>query len=156
MQEGLASVDFKVTSMGRGVFPCVRACVCACVPQPPFYSKNLKQMYESILHQPLQLRPCTTNAAISVLEGLLHKDPHQRLGATSDIVRTLRHCNRPFHVIRLGVFRQMDLGSSHGYLTGRSTKIFMPVNFINMLGRRGKMAWWLAHTNPDMANTSGG
>lgn len=154
MQEGLASVDFKVTSMGRGVS--VRAC--ACVPQPPFYSKNLKQMYESILHQPLQLRPCTTNAAISVLEGLLHKDPHQRLGATSDIVRTLRHCNRPFHVIRLGVFCQMDLGSSHGYLTGRSTKMFMPVNFINMLARRGKMAQWLVHCamNPDMANTSGG
>ncbi|XP_032810743.1 serine/threonine-protein kinase Sgk2-like isoform X1 [Petromyzon marinus] len=58
---------------------------------PPFYSKNLKQMYESILHQPLQLRPCTTNAAISVLEGLLHKDPHQRLGATSDILEIKNH-----------------------------------------------------------------
>lgn len=64
--------------------------------QPPFYSRDTVEMYEYILHKPLQLRPGTSNEACSILGGLLEKESQRRLGAKEDFVRlpfiTLKCC----------------------------------------------------------------
>lgn len=54
--------------------------------QPPFYSKDISQMYENILHQPLQIPGGRTVAACDLLQALLHKDQRQRLGSKADFV----------------------------------------------------------------------
>ncbi len=48
---------------------------------PPFYSRDVAQMYDNILHKPLQLRPHITPSARNMLEGLLQKDKNMRLGS---------------------------------------------------------------------------
>ena len=48
---------------------------------PPFYSKNLHAMYRQILGADLRIGPHVGRAARSLLEGLLVRDPLQRLGA---------------------------------------------------------------------------
>jgi serine/threonine protein kinase len=50
---------------------------------PPFYSRDVAEMYDGILHKPLRLRPTVTPAARSLLEGLLQKDKNHRLGSGS-------------------------------------------------------------------------
>uniref|UniRef100_A0A4W3GEN2 Serum/glucocorticoid regulated kinase family member 3 n=1 Tax=Callorhinchus milii TaxID=7868 RepID=A0A4W3GEN2_CALMI len=58
---------------------------------PPFYSRDTAEMYEHILHKPLQLRPGTSNSACSILEGLLEKDRQRRLGAKEDFAEINCH-----------------------------------------------------------------
>ncbi|XP_036085286.1 serine/threonine-protein kinase Sgk2 isoform X5 [Rousettus aegyptiacus] len=53
---------------------------------PPFYSQDISQMYENILHQPLQIPGGRTVAACDLLQALLHKDQRQRLGSKEDFV----------------------------------------------------------------------
>lgn len=59
-----------------------------CIPsvQPPFYSRDIGEMYDGILHKPLMLPPGKSEAACSLLMGLLQKDQHRRLGAIADFV----------------------------------------------------------------------
>lgn len=48
---------------------------------PPFYSRDVAEMYDNILHKPLKLRPHITQNARNLLEGLLQKDKDMRLGS---------------------------------------------------------------------------
>ncbi len=48
---------------------------------PPFYSRDVAEMYDNILHKPLKLRPHITQSARNLLEGLLEKDKDRRLGS---------------------------------------------------------------------------
>lgn len=48
---------------------------------PPFYSRDVAEMYDNILHKPLKLRPHITPSARNLLEQLLQKDKRQRLGS---------------------------------------------------------------------------
>lgn len=54
--------------------------------QPPFYSRSKTEMFENILHAPLQLRSGVSQAAHSLLEGLLERDVSKRLGESCDFV----------------------------------------------------------------------
>lgn len=54
--------------------------------QPPFYSRDVSQMYDNILHKPLHIQGTKTIAACDILQGLLHKDQKKRLGAKTDFV----------------------------------------------------------------------
>nr|XP_019604391.1 PREDICTED: serine/threonine-protein kinase Sgk2 isoform X5 [Rhinolophus sinicus] len=58
---------------------------------PPFYSKDISQMYENILHQPLQIPGGRTVAACDLLQALLHKDQRQRLGSKADFLEIKNH-----------------------------------------------------------------
>ncbi|XP_035154542.1 serine/threonine-protein kinase Sgk2 isoform X2 [Callithrix jacchus] len=58
---------------------------------PPFYSRDVSQMYENILHQPLKIPGGRTVAACDLLQGLLHKDQRQRLGSKGDILEIKNH-----------------------------------------------------------------
>lgn len=59
-------------------------------PQPPFYSRDVGEMYDGILHKPLLLPPGKSDAVCSLLVGLLQKDQHRRLGAIADFVSVSR------------------------------------------------------------------
>ena len=48
---------------------------------PPFYSRDVAEMYDNILHKPLRLRPHITPSGRNLLEGLLQKDKAKRLGS---------------------------------------------------------------------------
>ncbi|XP_043923305.1 serine/threonine-protein kinase Sgk3 isoform X2 [Protopterus annectens] len=54
---------------------------------PPFYSRDTAEMYDNILHKTLTERPGISLLAWSILEALLEKDNHKRLGAKEDFVR---------------------------------------------------------------------
>ncbi|XP_028280737.1 serine/threonine-protein kinase Sgk2b [Parambassis ranga] len=58
---------------------------------PPFYSCSKAEMFENILHAPLQLRSGMSEAAGSLLEGLLERDVTKRLGQSRDIVELQEH-----------------------------------------------------------------
>ncbi|XP_075757489.1 serine/threonine-protein kinase Sgk2 isoform X6 [Pelodiscus sinensis] len=58
---------------------------------PPFYSRDVSQMYDNILHQPLQIQGTKTTAACDILQGLLHKDQKKRLGAKMDFLEIKNH-----------------------------------------------------------------
>ncbi|XP_046874973.1 STKc_SGK domain-containing protein isoform X1 [Hypomesus transpacificus] len=58
---------------------------------PPFYSRNTAEMYNSILHKPLVLKPNVSNAGREMLEGLLQKDRTKRLGAKDDFMELQFH-----------------------------------------------------------------
>ncbi|KAM7326939.1 hypothetical protein ACRRTK_013306 [Alexandromys fortis] len=58
---------------------------------PPFFNKDVAQMYENILHQPLQIPGGRTVAACDLLQGLLHKDKKQRLGSKEDFLDIKNH-----------------------------------------------------------------
>ncbi|XP_036085287.1 serine/threonine-protein kinase Sgk2 isoform X6 [Rousettus aegyptiacus] len=58
---------------------------------PPFYSQDISQMYENILHQPLQIPGGRTVAACDLLQALLHKDQRQRLGSKEDFLEIKNH-----------------------------------------------------------------
>ncbi|XP_073165923.1 serine/threonine-protein kinase Sgk2 isoform X4 [Lepidochelys kempii] len=60
-------------------------------PEPPFYSQDVSQMYDNILHQPLQIQGTKTMAACGILQGLLHKDQKRRLGAKMDFLEIKNH-----------------------------------------------------------------
>ncbi|XP_075757481.1 serine/threonine-protein kinase Sgk2 isoform X2 [Pelodiscus sinensis] len=60
-------------------------------PEPPFYSRDVSQMYDNILHQPLQIQGTKTTAACDILQGLLHKDQKKRLGAKMDFLEIKNH-----------------------------------------------------------------
>ena len=57
--------------------------------QPPFYSRDVGEMYDGILHRPLELPPGKSDAVTSLLVGLLQKDQHRRIGAIADFVSVL-------------------------------------------------------------------
>lgn len=48
---------------------------------PPFYSRNVQEMYHSILHNQLVFKPHATYTAKVLLTGCLQKNPAKRLGA---------------------------------------------------------------------------
>jgi len=58
---------------------------------PPFYSKNQKEMYDRILHQPLSISSMASPHSKDILKKLLHKDRHQRLGAKRDFDEIKEH-----------------------------------------------------------------
>ncbi|XP_016074886.1 PREDICTED: lethal(3)malignant brain tumor-like protein 1 [Miniopterus natalensis] len=58
---------------------------------PPFYSRDVSQMYDNILHQPLQIPGGRTVAACDLLQALLHKDKKQRLGSKADFIEIKNH-----------------------------------------------------------------
>ncbi|XP_058266759.1 serine/threonine-protein kinase Sgk2 isoform X2 [Hemibagrus wyckioides] len=51
---------------------------------PPFYQRDVAEMYDAILHKPLQIPPGKSDAVCHLLHGLLQKDQHCRLGAIAD------------------------------------------------------------------------
>ncbi|KAL7985500.1 hypothetical protein Chor_004070 [Crotalus horridus] len=58
---------------------------------PPFYSRDMSQMYDNILHKPLHIQGTKTIAACDILQGLLHKDQKKRLGAKTDFLEIKNH-----------------------------------------------------------------
>ncbi|CAD8068790.1 unnamed protein product [Paramecium sonneborni] len=48
---------------------------------PPFYSKNKREMLKNRCEKPLEMKPCFSLQAQSLLKGLLTKDPAFRLGS---------------------------------------------------------------------------
>ncbi|NXU51050.1 SGK3 kinase, partial [Turnix velox] len=58
---------------------------------PPFYCRDVAEMYENILHKPLVLRPGISLTAWSILEELLEKDRQSRLGAREDFLEIQKH-----------------------------------------------------------------
>ncbi|XP_074539515.1 serine/threonine-protein kinase Sgk2b [Halichoeres trimaculatus] len=58
---------------------------------PPFYSQSKAEMFENILHAPLRLRSGVSEAARSLLEGLLQRDVNSRLGGSGDQVELQDH-----------------------------------------------------------------
>eukprot|EP01094_Clydonella_sp_ATCC50884_P003275 TRINITY_DN1252_c0_g1_i1.p1 TRINITY_DN1252_c0_g1~~TRINITY_DN1252_c0_g1_i1.p1 ORF type:complete len:424 (+),score=167.71 TRINITY_DN1252_c0_g1_i1:99-1274(+) len=53
---------------------------------PPFYSQNINIMYQKILHGELRFPPYISEAGVSLLEGLLDRDPETRL--QGDAIKT--------------------------------------------------------------------
>ncbi|XP_028327610.1 serine/threonine-protein kinase Sgk2b isoform X2 [Gouania willdenowi] len=58
---------------------------------PPFYSHDRVKMFENILHAPLRLKSEVSEAACSLLEGLLERDVSKRLGQHRDILELQEH-----------------------------------------------------------------
>ncbi|XP_027142061.1 serine/threonine-protein kinase Sgk2b isoform X3 [Larimichthys crocea] len=58
---------------------------------PPFYNRSKAEMFENILHAPLQLGSGASQAARSLLEGLLERDVTKRLGGSYDLVELQEH-----------------------------------------------------------------
>ncbi|GLD45832.1 serine/threonine-protein kinase Sgk2 [Lates japonicus] len=58
---------------------------------PPFYSRDVSEMYDGILHKPLPMPPGKSDAVCSLLVGLLQKDQHRRLGAIADFLEIKNH-----------------------------------------------------------------
>uniref|UniRef100_A0A3P8WZU0 Serum/glucocorticoid regulated kinase 2a n=1 Tax=Cynoglossus semilaevis TaxID=244447 RepID=A0A3P8WZU0_CYNSE len=58
---------------------------------PPFYSRDVGEMYDGILHKPLHMPPGKSDAIRSLLVGLLQKDPHRRLGSIADFLEIKNH-----------------------------------------------------------------
>ncbi|CAL8254112.1 unnamed protein product [Arctogadus glacialis] len=58
---------------------------------PPFYSRDISEMYDGILHKPLPLRPGKSEAVCALLVGLLQKDQTRRLGAIADFLEIKNH-----------------------------------------------------------------
>lgn len=62
--------------------------------QPPFYSCRKAEMFENILHAPLQVHSGGSQAACSLLEGLLERDVSKRLGGSRDLVSAHKKTQR--------------------------------------------------------------
>lgn len=56
---------------------------------PPFYSRNVSEMYEAILYKPLQLKSTISSSAKSLLESLLQKDRRYRIGTSQNDAKDL-------------------------------------------------------------------
>uniref|UniRef100_A0A2K5KUX4 Serum/glucocorticoid regulated kinase family member 3 n=1 Tax=Cercocebus atys TaxID=9531 RepID=A0A2K5KUX4_CERAT len=76
-KEGIAISDTTTTFCGT--------------PEPPFYCRDVAEMYDNILHKPLCLRPGVSLTAWSILEELLEKDRQNRLGAKEDFLEIQNH-----------------------------------------------------------------
>uniref|UniRef100_A0A5F5PGS2 Serum/glucocorticoid regulated kinase family member 3 n=2 Tax=Equus TaxID=9789 RepID=A0A5F5PGS2_HORSE len=76
-KEGIAISDTTTTFCGT--------------PEPPFYCRDVAEMYDNILHKPLNLRPGVSLTAWSILEELLEKDRQNRLGAKEDFLEIQNH-----------------------------------------------------------------
>uniref|UniRef100_A0A2K6JZG5 Serum/glucocorticoid regulated kinase family member 3 n=1 Tax=Rhinopithecus bieti TaxID=61621 RepID=A0A2K6JZG5_RHIBE len=76
-KEGIAISDTTTTFCGT--------------PEPPFYCRDVAEMYDNILHKPLSLRPGVSLTAWSILEELLEKDRQNRLGAKEDFLEIQSH-----------------------------------------------------------------
>uniref|UniRef100_A0A674EG03 Protein kinase domain-containing protein n=1 Tax=Salmo trutta TaxID=8032 RepID=A0A674EG03_SALTR len=57
----------------------------------PFYSRSKAEMFENILHAPLQLHRSVFQSARSLLHGLLEKDCTKRLGGEHDLAELQGH-----------------------------------------------------------------
>ncbi|XP_024282546.1 serine/threonine-protein kinase Sgk2 isoform X3 [Oncorhynchus tshawytscha] len=60
-------------------------------PEPPFYSQDMSEMYDNILHRPLSVPGGASSVACDLLMGLLQKDQHRRLGAIADFLEVKNH-----------------------------------------------------------------
>uniref|UniRef100_A0A8C6V993 Uncharacterized protein n=1 Tax=Neogobius melanostomus TaxID=47308 RepID=A0A8C6V993_9GOBI len=58
---------------------------------PPFYSHNKADMFENILHAPLKFPSGASEAAQSLLQGLLERDVTKRLGESCDMEELQQH-----------------------------------------------------------------
>jgi serine/threonine protein kinase len=58
---------------------------------PPFYDKDLHKMYRKILNDRLIIADFISNPAKTLLEGLLKKDPEQRLGKDKGVIEIMNH-----------------------------------------------------------------
>ena len=61
---------------------------------PPFYSRDVAEMYENILHKPLKLpqrSSLISHNARQLLEGLLQKDKNLRLGSLKGATEVMAH-----------------------------------------------------------------
>ncbi|XP_041944714.1 serine/threonine-protein kinase Sgk2-like [Alosa alosa] len=58
---------------------------------PPFYSSDMTEMYNSILHHPLSLPGGKSPVVCNLLQGLLQKEPHRRMGAIADFLEVKNH-----------------------------------------------------------------
>jgi len=47
---------------------------------PPFYDKNLRDMYDAILHQPIPFPRSFSKEVKDIINGLMERDPKRRLG----------------------------------------------------------------------------
>lgn len=65
---------------------CLDFAECDYPQQPPFYSRDISEMYDGILHKPLYLPPGKSEAVCHLLYGLLQKDQRRRIGAIADFV----------------------------------------------------------------------
>ena len=60
---------------------------------PPHFSKNLEEMYKKILKTEVPIPKCFQKETITILKGLLQKNPNKRLGFKNG-VREIK--NHPF------------------------------------------------------------
>ncbi|KAG1927338.1 serine/threonine-protein kinase Sgk2-like isoform X1 [Pimephales promelas] len=58
---------------------------------PPFYSRDVSEMYDAILHKPLHLPPGKSEASGHLLHALLQKDQRRRIGAIADFLEIKNH-----------------------------------------------------------------
>lgn len=58
---------------------------------PPFYSRDTAKMYDAILHEPLRIRNSVSKPAQYLLDGLLQKNPSNRLGTANDFGDLVNH-----------------------------------------------------------------
>jgi len=58
---------------------------------PPFYSRETAKMYDAILHEPLRIRSSVSRPAQFILDGLLQKNPSNRLGTANDFGDLINH-----------------------------------------------------------------
>ncbi|XP_055780480.1 serine/threonine-protein kinase Sgk1-like [Salvelinus fontinalis] len=58
---------------------------------PPFYSRSKAEMFENILHAPLQLHRSVSQSARSLLQGLLERDCTKRLRGEQDLAELQGH-----------------------------------------------------------------
>jgi protein-serine/threonine kinase len=58
---------------------------------PPFYSNNRDEMYHNIVHKDMSYPRYLSDQAVSLLKGLLCKDPERRLGKKEGFEEIKRH-----------------------------------------------------------------
>uniref|UniRef100_A0A914XNT5 Uncharacterized protein n=1 Tax=Plectus sambesii TaxID=2011161 RepID=A0A914XNT5_9BILA len=58
---------------------------------PPFYSKDHKEMYEKIVHQPLRVSQMVSPGTRDILNLMLQKDRSKRMGAKRDFAEVKEH-----------------------------------------------------------------
>uniref|UniRef100_A0A8C7S3M7 Protein kinase domain-containing protein n=1 Tax=Oncorhynchus mykiss TaxID=8022 RepID=A0A8C7S3M7_ONCMY len=58
---------------------------------PPFYSRSKAEMFENILHAPLQLHRSVSQSAWTLLQNLLERDCTKRLGGEYDLAELQGH-----------------------------------------------------------------
>ncbi|XP_061676752.1 serine/threonine-protein kinase Sgk2b isoform X2 [Syngnathoides biaculeatus] len=94
---------------------------------PPFYSRSKAEMFAKIVHEPLRLRSGTSEAARSLLGGLLERKVSRRLGERRDVVRTRAEDGKTLR-IRMVTARRIFVGRPGGAAGA-------PLLFIRGLGR---------------------